>query len=277
MLNHNDEGKNFGRTINFFIAAVGFIGILLGIIWQDQCVLGTIFLSVGTSVFATALVTEISAGYLLKSQRLEKLVSSWRLHGLYTTKADMNTIDANQALRQCKGSIDIIGEGLSSYIAAQGDTLRSKILNENVKVRIISCDSDAMLRQRAQDEGRGWDEGGTAVQKVKALDQWVSKIREELGENADHLQIRFHSSYPGLSYLRIDGILFVSTNLWRKPSQLSLAMSFSESGTGYCYFKDYFEDIWQNFASDRTCRLSAPKRQTGKSPENRCSNSKNPH
>lgn len=254
MLNNHNENIDYGRLVNFTVAAVGVIGILLGIVLQNQCIWGTICLSVGTSVLATALVTKINTSYLLRSQRIEKLISTWQLHNMYETKSDMNTLDANRALEQCTETIDIIGEGLSSYIGAQGHLLRNKILHGGVRVRIISCDDIQALKMRARDESRGWDDGDAPVEKVIALDQWVSALRQELGDRKDNLQIRYHSSYPGLSYLKLDTWVFVSANLWRKTSQQSFALSFTGEGKGGKYFSDYFEDVWANIAHEQ-CKL----------------------
>ena len=250
MVGNDENSKNYGKLVNLVVGGLGVIGILIGIALKDQSPWDTIFLSVGTSMLATAIVTKINASYLVKSQRVEKLISTWQLYNIYKTKADMNTIDANRALEQCRDSIDIIGEGLSTYIAAQGNVLRDKLLKEGVKVRIISCDSAEMLELRAKDESRGWKEGSIAVGKVLALKEWVEKLREELGDKEENLQIHYHSTYPGLSYLRIDSMLFISANLWRKPSQQSFAICFTDKGEGGKYFKEYFEDIWMNFSKE---------------------------
>lgn len=250
MLRNDENSNNYGDLVNLIVGGVGVIGILIGIVLNEQGAWNTIFLSVGTSMLATAIVTKINASYLMKSQRIEKLVSTWQLYNIYKTKADMNTIDANKALEQCRESIDIIGEGLSSYIAAQGNVLQDKILKENIKIRIISCDSAEMLELREKDESRGWNGTNGAVGKVLALKEWVEELRKKLGDKKESIQIRYHSTYPGLSYLRIDSMLFISANLWRRPSQQSFAISFSGEGEGGKYFKDYFDDIWENFSRE---------------------------
>lgn len=247
--------QNYGGKVNKFVGLSGILLILIGILLRSCVVWSTIFLSVGTSIFATAIVTWINAAYLIKSQRIETLVSVWRLYDLYETKADMNTKDANKALEQCEESIDIIGEGLSNYIAAKGEVLRNKILNKGVIVRIISCDSSDMLKSRARDETRsGQSSGKDAIQKVIDLIQWIDDLRVELTDKRDNIKIRFHNSYPSLSYLRIDKMLFISTNLCRKQSQQSFALSFEIGGKGGKYFQEYFDDLWKNFTHEE-CKL----------------------
>lgn len=251
---------NYGRMLNILIGFIGIIFISLGILFRCCEVVRNILLSIGTSILATSIVTLINAKYMLKLQDTEKIMSKWKIYGLYETKAYMNTQAADTALEQCKKSIDIIAEGLSNYRAAQGDTLKNKILDNNVKVRIISCDSSCMLSLRSQDESSsGIDDGKSAVQKVIELNQWVEQLREELGDRSDAIQIRYHSSYPGFSYLRIDKKIFVSTNLWKKQSQQSFAMGFMDDGKGGKYFHNYFDKLWDSDFVHGECQLVKQK------------------
>lgn len=258
---YSKESKaNYGEIVNYLIGAIGAICILLGIVFHCYEVTSTIILSIGTSILATSIVTYINAKYMLKLRHVEKLISKWKIHNLYKTKADMNTLGANIALEQCSDSIDIIAEGLSNYRTAQGDTLKNKILRHNVTVRIISCDSPEMLRQRSQDESSsGIDDGKNAVQKVKELHQWVEQLHKELGDHSDAIRIRYHASYPGFSYLRIDNHIFVSTNLWRKQSQQSFAIEFIADGEGGKYFQNYFENLWESDFVHNECQLGKEK------------------
>lgn len=255
----------YGQIVNCLVGAVGIICILFGVVFYCYEVASTILLSIGASIFATAIVTWLNAKYILKPHDAENLAFGWKIINLYETKADMNTLDANDALKQCSKSIDIIAEGLSNYRAAQGEILKSKILEHHVKVRIISCDSVEMLRQRAKDESvSGVDDGANAVQKVKELRQWVEELRKELGNHSEEIEIRYHASYPGFSYLRIDEKVFVSANLWRKQSQQSFALGLMSDGQGGNYFKSYFESLWESDFVHKECRLPD---ETGKSCE----------
>lgn len=58
-------------------------------------------------------------------------------------------------------------------ISAKGDVLEKKILSHGVKVWIISCDSEEMLKLRTRDELSG-GRGDDAVVKVKGLEQYFA-------------------------------------------------------------------------------------------------------
>lgn len=252
-----DSNKNYGQITNILVGAIGIIVILIGILILKCTVMSTILLSIGASMLATAIVTKINSSYMLKTLQIENLLSTWQLHNIYETKSEMNNLDANEALSQCCECIDIIAEGLSSYRASKENILKEKILHHNVTVRIISCDSEEMLKLRFQDENGNSVGDDSAVQRVIDLDEWVRALRDELGSSKDRLQIRYHSSYPSLSYLKIDTMLFISTNLWKKPSQLSFALSFRTEGKGGKCFTDYFQDLWDSSFVHETCKLQA--------------------
>lgn len=138
--------NNYGATVNYLVGAVGIILILVGVVLQvcfQSGVIGifaALLYSVGASTVSSAIVTAISFQYMMETRESARLSTEWRLHSIYETKANMNTHDADEALRNCKKSIDIIAEGMSNYISSQGNTLVAA-LDRNVKIRIISCDS----------------------------------------------------------------------------------------------------------------------------------------
>lgn len=265
MFRKKDSNKNYGQITNCLVGASGIIVILIGILIMKYAVVSTILLSIGTSMLATAIVTKINSSYMLKTLQMENLLTTWQLHNIYETKSEMNILDANEALSQCHACIDIIAEGLSNYRAVKENILKEKILHHNVTVRIISCDSEKMLKLRFQDETGNPAGDDSAVQHVIDLEEWVRALRDELGSDKDRLQIRYHSSYPGLSYLKIDSMLFVSANLWKKPSQQSFALNFNTEGKGGKYFVDYFQSLWDSSFVHETCRLQAGKQETSES------------
>lgn len=230
----------FGQGTNLIIALLGIITILVGILWKSHPVRQTILLSIGTSMIASAIVAFLNAYYMLESNKVKQLIKTWHLQQLYKTRAEMNGCESNTALRNCSKNIDIIAEGMHNFLSVQGSVLSEK-LNNGVKIRIISCDSETMLAQRYRDESRsGKCEGNATADQVYELFCWV----KEQSKNGN-LEIRFHNSYPAFSYLRIDSHVFIGPNLWHRPSQQSFAMSF-DGGEGAEYFQNYFDELWNS-------------------------------
>ena len=246
--------------MNFFVGALGIILVLIGIIVQTcaepgeaSSIASMLLYSVGASVFSSSIVTTMNYQYLVDTREINKILAEWRLYDLYETKAIMNERDADNALISCKKTIDIIAEGMSNYIAVQGSNLINA-LDRNVKIRIISCDSEQMLAVRAKDESLyGQGDGKNSVQHVKDLVKWIDRVKSE--NPSRNIEIRFHSSYPGLSYLKLDSIIFIGVNLWKRQSQQSFALSFIDNGKGSEYFQNYFESLWSGDFVHKECQL----------------------
>lgn len=249
----NSIKRKMGKLLNLVIIALGCLFIAFGIISSEDLTAQTIFLSIGTSLLASAIVSWLSSEYLIENERVKRVIENWQLSNLYQTKADMNEGESNKALEECSGSIDIVAEGMHNFLSVKGLVLRSK-LKQGVKIRIISCDNQAMLDQRAKDESLTGKRGHTdTAGQVMELLHWVEQTRQEV-QGCD-ISIRFHSSYPAYSYLKIDSKVFVSPNLWLLPSQQSIAFSFFEEGIGGKYFEQYFEQLWSSEFVHETCHL----------------------
>lgn len=244
--------RKMGRLLNVMIILLGLLLIAGGIMAKDNGIALTILVSIGTSLIASAIVSLLNAEYLTENERIKNLIKRWQLSSLYKTKADMNQ-ESNAVLETCSSRIDIIAEGMHGFLSAKGEELREK-LRQGVKIRIISCDNQTMLAQRAKDESlTGKKMNVDAAEEIKDLINWVDKSREIIPKC--DLSIRFHSSYPACSYLRIDSKVFISPNMWLRPSQQSFAISFFEEGIGGEYFSKYFEQLWSGEFTHDHCEL----------------------
>ena len=77
---------------------------------------------------------------------------------------------------------------------------------------------------------------------VLALSEWVKGDKRKKGT----VNIKYHSSYPGFSYLRIDDTVFFGPNLPLYKSQINFALEFNIHGKGGQYFVEFFESLWNN-------------------------------
>lgn len=249
----NRMKRRMGRLLNFVIIVLGFLFIISGIVLKKCLVAQTVFLSIGTSLVASGIVSLLGSEYLAENERIKSLIKRWQINGLYKTKAEMNEKESNAALEQCRENIDIIAEGMYNFLSLKGPILRDK-LKQGVKLRIISCDNLAMIEQRAKDESlTGKKSNVNVAGQILELVNWVDETRKLIKHC--NIEIRFHSSYPAYSYLKIDSQVFVSPNLWLRPSQQSFAVSFHQEGVGGKYFCDYFEELWCGEFVHEACGL----------------------
>lgn len=240
--------------LNLVVALLGVIFVFIGRLISSHPIIMTFFLSVGTSLIASAIVSWLNSKYLMKNDRIKFILTQWQVISLYKTKAEMNEDGSNIALENCKNSIDIIAEGMHNFLSVKKILLQTKI-SSGVAIRIISCDNNEMLLQRARDESLGGTIGNTDPSaSVMALNEWVNDIRKKHPNS--NISIRFHSSYPGISYMKVDSNVFISPNLWLRPSQQSFAIHFSANGIGGAYFSDYFEELWESsWFTHNVCNL----------------------
>lgn len=231
------------ELLNLLIGLIGMFLIILGILLSRYPIFTTILLSIGTSLVASAIVSWINAKYLVKNENIKALLTKWQILSLYKTKAEMN-MASNEDLKNCKKSLDIIAEGMHNFISAQNMILH-EIIKSGVKIRIISCDNATMLLKRKKDESLNGNCGDSNPgEYIEQLNDWIKKAKDK-HPNCD-ISIRYHSSYPALSYMKIDSTVYISPNLWLRPSQQSFALSFTEEGIGGKYFSEYFEELWKS-------------------------------
>ncbi len=250
----NNSKRNYGSVINTITTLVGIIILFIAIILKNKSIINdtiyTILLSIGTSIIASSLVSWIGEKYLFESKRINDIIKEWNLYNCYETKAKMN-IDSNECLENCSGAIDIIAEGMYNFLNAKSPLLEN-LMEKGVKVRIISCDNAEMIEQKSKDESFGKGGHDTETWKILSLKQTVDTWKEK----KYRVELKFHSSYPAFSYLRIDSYIFVSPNLWMHPSQQTFAISFLQKGKGAKYFMNEFENLWGSQFVHDTCKLT---------------------
>lgn len=252
--NNSKNNRTYGSLINILTGLIGIIIIFFAIFLKNKQIIGdtihTIMLSIGTSIVASSVVSWIGEKYLFESKRINDIIKTWKLCDIYETKAKMNS-DSNECLENCSGSIDIIAEGMYNFLDAKSCLLEELMKKKEVRIRIISCDNAEMLIQKSKDESYG--KGGFDKETWKILN--LKKTVEKWKEKNYHVELKYHSSYPAFSYLRIDSYIFVSPNLWLHPSQQTFAMSFFLEGKGAKYFMHEFDMLWDSKFVHNECEL----------------------
>ncbi|SET61494.1 hypothetical protein [[Clostridium] polysaccharolyticum] len=226
-----------GSIYNLVIFLFGLLFVLGGIIIKENNVLETVLLSIGTSLVATSIAAYINSKYIIHNSKLKTVVEQWKLEDIYESKAKMNE-KSNNCLEKCKKNIDIIAIGMENFLAKKG-TLLEELLQNGVKMRIITCDPSSLFLGRREEDEQGKNIGKMKLD-IEKLQSWIKK---QIGLQRN-IEVRYYESYPAFSYLRIDNNLFWSDNLCKMPSQQSMAFEFYKNGKGFRYYSQYFEKIW---------------------------------
>lgn len=243
----NEIIDRYEKLINWFIIAIGIILILVAVIFQDNTFLNTLFISIGCSILATGIVTHITTALMISRRDKKEILDEWQLQAIFPTKAKMNE-RSNECLEEAKYNIDIIAIGMVNFLNVKKQLLEQKV-KKNVQIRIISCDNLIMLEQREKDESPSKTPSNVMKSQVEELTKWVYGLAN------NNIKIKYHSTYPGFSYLRIDNHVFWGPNLPLYLSQQNFAFEFSIKGKGGKYLNEYFEKLWNdsNICSNIMC------------------------
>ena len=132
---------------------------------------------------------------------------------------------------------------MSNFLSYKGKILREKSMS-GVKIRIISCNNFEMLKQREKDEAIDptFVPIGIMEKEVRQLSSWVQQAQKD----GCKIELKYHNSYPGFSYLRIDSHVFFGANLPLIKSQQIFAFEFQNNGEGGIFLNSYFNDLWEN-------------------------------
>jgi hypothetical protein len=225
---------------------IGFVGVLMIAIGlstnKTDCEdVRAILISVGTSIVASSVVVYLSSHYLFKQSRIKEILDTWKLTGIYRTRAEMN-MRTNVCLEECKKEIDIIAFGLKSLRESQSISLEGKIKN-GLKLRILTIDPQStFLPQREKDEG---EVPGQIKNTIEQLTDWVKKMKG-FSPNPNNIELKYYDTLPLDFYFRVDKNLFLGPYLYGRSSQQTISYEFESGGAGFEYWSTYFEKIWND-------------------------------
>lgn len=232
--------RQLSQNGNLMVIIVGILLFIIGISNTEHATIQALFFGIGGSLIATGIGTWLTSFYTISREETEEIISDWRLKQIFETKQAMND-ESNKCLNDAVKQIDIVAVGMTGYLSYKGSLLEEK-LKKGVAIRIISCDNLTMLEQREADESSNYSPQNDKMKgEVTNLSNWVSR-NKKIG----NINIKYHSSYPGFSYLRIDDTIFFGPNLPKYMSQTNMAFSFDIAGQGGKYLSNYFEKLWND-------------------------------
>lgn len=230
--------KYSSGALNAIVSLIGIVAILISILYSGLT--QTIWLSVGCSIFASAVIMYLSSHYMLRMKRSNDLIDKWGFEAIYKTRAEMNEF-ANKQLANCSTKIEIIAFGLKSMREAKGDYIASLAKN-GVKIKIISPSiNSTFLSVRDQMEN---NQDGSIKKSIEDLIKWIQEVNTSIEIEENKIEHKVYDFLPLDFYFRIDNSVFVGPYMHGMSSQLSLSMEFCE-GEGLIHWSTYFDKIWK--------------------------------
>lgn len=129
-----------GTVVNIITGCVGIILILSSILMKVTNTCGIVFLSIGASILASAIVTFISSRYLLKQNHLSDLINRWGIQNIYLARAEMNPY-SNELLKYTN-KLDIIAFGLKGFRESQGIFIKDRV-SKGMRLRILTINQES--------------------------------------------------------------------------------------------------------------------------------------
>lgn len=238
----NDKLELINATlVNEIIAAIGIIVIISSQFISAKSEWRTVLVSIGCSLLASSIVTFLSSKYLTRISRVKDIIQHWGLEGIYETRQAMNR-STDEVLNQSENELDIIAFGLRSFRDAKTKIIKEKV-KRGLKIRIITLDpSSEFVTQREKDEK---EVSGQIGKTILDLIKWVDDIKKE-SPDPKNISIKFYNSLPQDFYFRIDNHIFFGPYLYGKASQQTISYEFKGNSVGYEYYKDYFDELWND-------------------------------
>lgn len=222
------------------------IGILLTLIAlflkrDTQEDVRAILISIGTSIVASSIVIFLSSRYLIKESKTIEMVDTWKLNGIYLSRAEMNQ-NTNVCLRKCRKKLDIVAFGLKSFRETQSRLIEEKV-KSGLKIRILTIDPQSrFISQREKDEG---EVIGQISNTIIQLSTWINNLKT-LAPDPKNVQIKYYDTLPLDFYFRVDDHLFLGPYMYGRSSQQTFSYEFKYGGLGFQYWTTYFEELWLN-------------------------------
>lgn len=245
--------------INLIVFIIGLLLLFAGVFINPNATITiltlscndirTILISIASSLIASSIIAYLSSRYLVKQNKMKEIIDKWGLEGIYETRAEMNE-SSNKYLSSIENEMDIIALGMRSFRDAKGDIIKEKV-KKGIKIRILTLEPNSMfVTQREKEEDRV---EGEIKKTISDLAKWINDLKD-IAPDRNNIELRFYNTCPLDSYMRIDGHIYIGPNLYGIISQQTISFEFKENSTGYSYYCDYFNKLWNdnNFSKEAT-------------------------
>lgn len=226
------------RVTNIIIGLVGLVLILVAILIGVEKTISVVMLSVGASIFASSIVSGLSARYLIQQSSATQMVEHWGLEKIYETRAEIN-VETNELLRYTK-KLEICAMGLKGFRDAQAKTIEKRI-SEGMFLKILTIDPSSPILSMI-DKTEGLATGSTKATIMSLID-WTTELKKKQIVN-NQVEIKVYDHYPYDFYFCMDGVVFTGP-YQAKTSQQTITYKYSANTLGANTFKNYFDSLWE--------------------------------
>ena len=228
------------QVTNIIVGLVGIVLILIAILIGYEKVLGVVLLSIGTSIFATSIVSYLNSRYLIQQSNRAQMVERWGLDKIYEARSEINP-ETHKLLRKTQ-NLEICAMGLKGFRDAQEKVVEKRV-SEGMYFKILTIDPSSQFLSTI-DKTEKASEGYTK-DTILSLIQWVKKLQKmQIYDN--QVEIKVYDHYPYDFYFCMDGVTFTGP-YQTKSSQQTITYKFAPHSLGARKYKDYFDSLWEKY------------------------------
>ncbi|WP_143546095.1 hypothetical protein [Rhodococcus sp. 05-340-2] len=231
-----------GSTVYFLVHLVLMIGgitlTLLG---------GPIWVSIGTSLIATAVVGFVTFIYVAAGEEQRDRARNLEKAGVdrvYTARAAQIRSEYDSRLSSVKSNVDIMGFGLRDFGRDYMDKLAE--LSHRARVRILLLDPDSPIPGKKDEE-----EGRSPSQTENDIKEFIRKF-DQLYSNNSQLELKVYTCLPTVNVFRIDEELFWGPYLVGSQSANTMTVRVNSDGPIFAQVMQNFENVWESFSRSYT-------------------------
>lgn len=193
--------------------------------------------NVGTSILASAIMVFMTDVLIGNNEPTDS--SSWGLEKIYATRGEMNG-SCDKYLKKAR-HIDTIAFGMKSWRSTQQKAIE-RILKKGGTIRVITMKPGCQnLIQRERDE---LEPDKNISYSIEQMIEWAKKMNAKRYDGK--IYIRYHDHQPQEFVFLMDNRLFAGPYIYGKSSQQTISYEYNTTGGAYEYYKDYFNDLWDN-------------------------------
>ena len=216
---------------HLILGIAGLVCIIIAVSLQGQGY--TIFMSIGTSLVASVVVSTVTCYFLARENALRDSVLTWGLKGIFERRSQINPI--SEELIKTSSTLDIIACGLKSFLDARKAMLEQRLQEGNFKLRILTIDPESPTCQ-AIDSFEDVPPNYTRETILKLI-EWVKSV------DSPNIEVRVYDGIPLEFYFKYDTDLFVGPH-HPKTSQQTVTWQFSTTERGASIYLQYFDEAW---------------------------------
>lgn len=231
------------RFLNILIGFLGCVLIIVGILFVDEKP-KTIFISIGASLVASAVVGYLASFYMFKQKAEKEITETWGLRAIYKTRQKMNE-SCDKLVTEHSRCIDIMAFGLRSLRHAKSKEIENGV-KRGLRLRVLAVSPQSeYLKQQDKIERKTI---GSTANDILQLQEWIEHLNEIRPGCAE---LRYYDSFPLEFYFRVDETLFVGPYQYGRDSQQTISSEYKD-GQVFSFYTSYFSDLWAdpNFCKD---------------------------